>query len=111
MKREGIEDAAGAGACEHDDEETGGQSAGDGGDAAVDFECGEGGECGPTLVTSVERFWAPNLVTVTENVTVNRTECVEVPYQYTVKVPVYTPVCAPSCGGMVGPVGGMGCNY
>src|SRR5262249_55599084 len=46
-----------------------------------------------------------------ETVTGKQRYCVTVPYQYTVKGPGYTPVCAPGCGGMAGPVGGMGCCY
>jgi len=48
--------------------------------------CGAEGGCAPAMVTSVERFWVPNVVTVTENVTVNRVQYVEQPFTYTVTV-------------------------
>src|SRR5262245_27407024 len=38
-----------------------------------------GDGCGPEMVTSVERVWVPNVITVTENVPVTRTVCVNVP--------------------------------
>jgi hypothetical protein len=46
-----------------------------------------------------------------ETVTGKQCYPVTVPYQYTVKVPVYMPVYSSGCGGTVAPVGGMGCCY
>jgi hypothetical protein len=54
--------------------------------------CGNGcgtscvADCGPQISTVTQRVWVPNLVTVTENVTVSKIEYVDEPFSYTVNL-------------------------